>query len=215
MHPLASLLSTHTPLLQGLTPSWGNCSITVTTLSASCTMYVNNACTNPVRFCWYCQHHSQLHSCAVLLNITGLQTLLAFSEEQICDTMHLRQIYVSRRGLHAMERREMLSRAPVSHHQMPLPSDNLTQLSDLASQLKKNAADDYRVYHRIACALRRGVSCLVTCSTFAFACWCACTNKLWRDQFCVARCGPVATFQAQLTSALMLLVCCRRLHTRL
>ena len=57
-----------------------------------------------------------------------------------------------------MERRELLSQAPVSHHQMPLPSDNLTQLSDLASQLKKNAADDYRVYHRIACAARRGVS---------------------------------------------------------
>ena len=57
-----------------------------------------------------------------------------------------------------MERRELLKQASVSHHQMPLPCDNLTQLSDLASQLKKNAADDYRVYHRIACALRRGVS---------------------------------------------------------
>ena len=75
------------------------------------------------------------------------------------DMMHLRRIYVTRRGLHAMERRALLSQAPVSHHQIPLPSDNLTQLSDLASQLKKNAADDYRVYHRIACALRRGVSC--------------------------------------------------------
>lgn len=74
------------------------------------------------------------------------------------DIMHLRRIYVTRRGLHALERRALLSRAPVSHHQIPLPSDTLTQLSDLASQLKKNAADDYRVYHRIACALRRGVS---------------------------------------------------------
>ena len=89
----------------------------------------------------------------------GLQRLLAFSEEQLRDMMHLRRIYVTRRGLHAMERRELLSQAAASHHQMPLPSDNLTQLSDLASQLKKNAADDYRVYHRIACALRRGVSC--------------------------------------------------------
>ena len=77
--------------------------------------------------------------------------------------MHLRRIYVTRRGLHAMERRELLSQASVSHHQMPLPCDNLTQLSDLASQLKKNAVDDYRVYHRIACALRRGVSWTDVC----------------------------------------------------
>ncbi|KAL3139121.1 hypothetical protein ABBQ32_005913 [Trebouxia sp. C0010 RCD-2024] len=88
---------------------------------------------------------------------TNLTRLLTFSEEQMRDIMHLRRIYVTRRGLHAMERRALLSQAPVSHHQIPLPSDNLTQLSDLASQLKKNAADDYRVYHRIACALRRGV----------------------------------------------------------
>lgn len=79
------------------------------------------------------------------------------------DIMQLRRIYVTRRGLHAMERRALLSQAPVSHHHIPLPSDNLTQLSDLASQLKKNAADDYRVYHRIACALRRGVSCAKIC----------------------------------------------------
>lgn len=100
---------------------------------------------------------------AVMLTSGCLQRLLTFSEEQMRDIMHLRRIYVTRRGLHAMERRALLSQAPVSHHQIPLPSDNLTQLSDLASQLKKNAADDYRVYHRIACALRRGVSCSRTC----------------------------------------------------
>ena len=93
----------------------------------------------------------------------GLQRLLSFSEEQMRDIMQLRRIYVTRRGLHAMERRALLSQAPVGHHHIPLPSDNLTQLSDLASQLKKNAADDYRVYHRIACALRRGVSCAEIC----------------------------------------------------
>ena len=101
---------------------------------------------------------NHLHPCAFVLIQVGLQRLLAFSEEQLRDLMHLRRIYVTRRGLHAMERRELLSQAPVSHHQMPLPSDNLTQLSDLASRLQKNAADDYRVYHRIACAARRGVS---------------------------------------------------------
>ncbi len=87
-----------------------------------------------------------------------MQRLMGISEEQMQDVMLLRRVYVARRGLHAMERRALVSQAPISHHQIPLPSDNLTQLSDLATQLKKNAADDYRVYHRVACALRRGVS---------------------------------------------------------
>lgn len=73
------------------------------------------------------------------------------------DLMLLRRLYVTRRGLHAMERRALISQTPVSQNQIPLPCDNLTQLSDLASQLKKNAENDYRVYHRVACAARRGV----------------------------------------------------------
>ncbi len=87
-----------------------------------------------------------------------VQRLLAFSEEQMQDLMLLRRLYVTRRGLHAMERRALISQTPVSQNQIPLPCDNLTQLSDLASQLKKNAENDYRVYHRVACAARRGVS---------------------------------------------------------
>lgn len=88
---------------------------------------------------------------------TNLTRLLAFSEEQTQDLMLLRRLYVTRRGLHAMERRALISQTPVSQNQIPLPCDNLTQLSDLASQLKKNAENDYRVYHRVACAARRGV----------------------------------------------------------
>ena len=91
----------------------------------------------------------------ILLN---LQRLLAFSDEQMQDLMLLRRLYVTRRGVHAMERRALISQTPVSQNQIPLPCDNLTQLSDLASQLKKNAENDYRVYHRVACAARRGVS---------------------------------------------------------
>ena len=87
-----------------------------------------------------------------------MQRLLAFSEEQMQDLMLLRRLYVTRRGLHAMERRALISQTPVSQNQIPLPCDNLTQLSGLASQLKKNAENDYRVYHRVACAARRGVS---------------------------------------------------------
>jgi len=87
-----------------------------------------------------------------------MQRLLAFTEEQMQDLMLLRRLYVTRRGLHAMERRALISQTPVSQNQIPLPCDNLAQLSDLASQLKKNAENDYRVYHRVACAARRGVS---------------------------------------------------------
>ena len=114
-----------------------------------------------------------------------LQRLLAISEEQMQDIMLLRRIYVTRRGLHALERRALVSQAPISHHQIPLPSDNLTQLSDLASQLKKNAADDYRVYHRVACASRRGVRhsasvCIFSCVLLfvLYACTAATSGSL-------------------------------------
>lgn len=95
--------------------------------------------------------------CCTHATLVSVQRLLAFSEEQLHDLMLLRRLYVTRRGLHAMERRALVSQAPINHHQIPLPNDNLTQLSGLASQLKKNAEDDYRVYHRVACASRRGV----------------------------------------------------------
>ena len=78
------------------------------------------------------------------------------------DIMLLRCIYVIRRGLHATERRQLLAQAGVSQQYLPLPNDNLTQSSDLATQIKKNARDDYRVYHRVACAMRRGVSSIIS-----------------------------------------------------
>ena len=82
-----------------------------------------------------------------------LQRLLSFSEEQMQDIMLLRRIYVIRRGLHATERRQILAQAGVSHHYLPLPNDNLARSSDLATQIKNNARDDYRVYHRVACGV--------------------------------------------------------------
>ena len=87
-----------------------------------------------------------------------LQGMLNLSEGQKADMLHLRRLYITRRCLHARERQALLSQAAACREQMPLPSDNLTQTSDLAAALQKNAADDYRVYHRVACAGRRGVS---------------------------------------------------------
>ena len=80
------------------------------------------------------------------------------TEAQRQDMMYLRRIYLTRRCLHAMERQALLARAAINRDQMPLPSDNLTHVSDLAARLQKNATEDYRVYHRVACAGRRGVS---------------------------------------------------------
>ena len=72
--------------------------------------------------------------------------------------MLLRRIYFIRRGLLARERMQILAQSGISHHQMPLPNENLARSSDLANQIENNAKDDYRVYYRVACALRRGVS---------------------------------------------------------
>lgn len=105
----------------------------------------------------YCEADAPL-PVSLSIVLCCLQRMLNLSEEQKADMLHLRRLYITRRCLHAMERQALLTQAAVSRDQMPMPSDNLTQTSDLAAALQKNAADDYRVYHRTACAGRRGVS---------------------------------------------------------
>lgn len=80
------------------------------------------------------------------------------TELQRQDYIYLRRIYLTRRYAFAMARQALLAQAAINRDQMPLPSDNLSHIQDLAAALQKNATEDYRVYHRVACAARRGVS---------------------------------------------------------
>ena len=96
--------------------------------------------------------------------VTGLQGVIGLSEGQIQDMLRLRRLCVTKRGLLAMERKAIIdqtARLECFDRESP---NIVTQLSDLTTKLRANAAKDYKVYLRVACASRRGVSsaaCLV------------------------------------------------------
>ncbi|KAA6422014.1 MAG: hypothetical protein FRX49_08032 [Trebouxia sp. A1-2] len=85
--------------------------------------------------------------------------LLQLSDEQLDDMEHLRRIYITRRAVLAREREALVAQTARciinGQDQVPLPGS--TKVSLLAAQLQQNAQEDYRVYHRIAAAARRGV----------------------------------------------------------
>lgn len=93
-----------------------------------------------------------------------LQGVMGLSEEQIEDHMCLRRLCVTKRGLLAMERKALIDHmAKLDCFNKDAPA-TVTQLSDLAARLRENAAKDYKVYLRLACASRRGVrsACLLS-----------------------------------------------------
>lgn len=88
---------------------------------------------------------------------------MALSEQQIQDLLLLRKLYLTRRGLLAVQR-ESLTRELHADSQPSLSaSDMLTKVSDISAKLRQNAAEDYLAYIKIACAGRRGVSFLSLC----------------------------------------------------
>lgn len=86
-----------------------------------------------------------------------MQGVMGLSEGQIQDHLRLRRLCVIKRGLLAMQRKAIIDQTAqldCFDHDAP---DTVTQLSDLAASLRANAAQDYKVYLRLACASRRGV----------------------------------------------------------
>lgn len=57
-----------------------------------------------------------------------------------------------------MERKALLQQMATREDEMPHPTDNITRLSDLATCLKENAAEDHHVHRKLARAVFRGVS---------------------------------------------------------
>lgn len=73
------------------------------------------------------------------------------------DLMLMRQLYLTKRGLLAMERKALVDQMASGDGAMPHPSDNITKMADLATCLKENAAEDHYVHRRVARAAFRGV----------------------------------------------------------
>ena len=88
---------------------------------------------------------------------TCSQSLLALSDDQIRDLMMLRALYLTKRGLLGMERKALVQQMATREEEMPHPTDNITRLSDLATCLKENAAEDHLVHRKLARAVFRGV----------------------------------------------------------
>ncbi|DBA94292.1 hypothetical protein WJX77_011761 [Trebouxia sp. C0004] len=73
------------------------------------------------------------------------------------DFAHLRRLYLTRRALHAFERKKLLDQMQDSDSALPHPADSQIGVPELAAKLRQNAADDYEVYIKLGYAVRRGV----------------------------------------------------------
>ena len=89
--------------------------------------------------------------------VAALQSLLALSDSQVRDLMLVRQLYLTKRGLLAMERKALANQM-AAEGAMTHPSDNITRMADLTTCLKDNAAEDHHVHRKMARAMFRGVS---------------------------------------------------------
>jgi len=87
-----------------------------------------------------------------------LQILLAFSDNQIADCMLLRRLYYTKQGLLAMKRKELVSQISSTEEQAQHPCEHVVTMSDLATCLKDNSAENHQVHYRVARVLYRGVS---------------------------------------------------------
>lgn len=110
-----------------------------------------------------------------------LQGLLALTDDQLRDLMLMRQLYLTKRGLLAMERKALVNQMGSNEGSMPHPSDNITKMADLATCLKENAAEDHHVHRKVARAVYRGVRPLRSvhvCMLAVTTCVCFCCVSL-------------------------------------
>ena len=92
-----------------------------------------------------------------------LQSLLDLSVGQISDLMHLRRLYLTKRGLLAAQRRQLVSSIAFSDDQLRHPSDNSVDAADVGQSLKDNAREDQRVLYRVARVVWSGVRFIYPC----------------------------------------------------
>ena len=99
----------------------------------------------------------------VRLHVTLLvQAVVAYMPDQIRDLMHLRQLFYSKVGQLCRERKALLRRMADEQDVganigLDDVSVRLSEVSDLAEQLRANGADEYRTYMQFSSAFSRGV----------------------------------------------------------
>lgn len=89
---------------------------------------------------------------------TKLLGLLELSAGQVVDLMHLRHLYLTKRGLLVLQRKELVrSIADTESDHLVHPSDNCAKAADVAVSLQENAFQDQQVLYRVARATWCGV----------------------------------------------------------
>ena len=83
-----------------------------------------------------------------------MQRLLDLSEDQLQDMMLLRKLYITKRHLLSVRREELMI---PTLERMPHPIENVTRMSDIASQLKDNASEDHQLLYLMSRAFYCGV----------------------------------------------------------
>lgn len=106
-----------------------------------------------------------------------MQRLLDLSEDQLQDMMLMRTLYITKRHLLSVRREELVAR---TRERMPHPIENVTRMSDLASQLKENASEDHQLLYMMSRAFFCGVSAGSMCKD---AKWCTVLHCI-ADQVC-------------------------------
>lgn len=91
------------------------------------------------------------------------------SHEQVQDLLQLRRLYTAKRAQLMKSREQVVEQMKNAGNGLH-PGDVMTRMSRLATNLKMNAAEDYRVYNRTVCALLRGVSIVASLTDLAALC---------------------------------------------
>lgn len=87
-----------------------------------------------------------------------MQSLLDLSEAQVDDALYIRRLYLTKRGLLAVERNALMAEMDTVNKAIPHATESLASVSNVASLLQNNAIQDYQVYIKVCAAMRRGVS---------------------------------------------------------
>ena len=87
-----------------------------------------------------------------------MQKAFALSDQQVDDGLYLRRLFLTRRGQLTMQRDALISELRHSQAKQLHPEESLSSVTELASKLRKNAAEDYLTSMKMGFAARRGVS---------------------------------------------------------
>lgn len=107
--------------------------------------------------CIHCSADMCNHVQTYAMMYHHLQGLLELSDEQVADLMHLRQLYLTKRGQLALQRRALVNSLACCDDQLVHPSDNSATAAEVAARLKDIAFEDQAVLYRVARSVWVGV----------------------------------------------------------